>query len=648
MFPTCALSTNVSLKCLEDTMEYLSDLNSGDPKTYAILMYDALGKEGSSIVKGNIDRLGSYSECLSAQAPSGNFQGEYCKLQVEQDGTKFVIGICVPNTCKSQDIALLATKGIFEHKGTPFLAPLPHFLTSNQTLLTINEAVCARGLFSTDAFAVICLCLCVVLIILPITGSIYVGILQTRASASFANCKSVTSYKEPEANATQDKPELRGEDSLEQRDKDKKAKNFWVHLLKCFSLQENIPAVVSVNSDVREYPTLDGIRVLSLLWIVSGHTSQLAFVFNIDNSFEWRAKVLEKPLHFYTLSGPVYLGVDSFFLLSGFLSARSFWNQSEKIGNNITPTTVLKYLYRRLIRLQPLHLSTICISVGIISLVQWGSFWELPKHQWDNCRRLWWSNILLITNFVSISESCSGWSWYLSNDFQFHLTTPLLIFLYVKSKRLMSATVTALFLASFLTTTLLSFFLRLPISQSRLSYWVEYYTKPYCRYGPFLAGLILALLMSQKQSPYLKSKAQAVIGWFCSLLTMFLIITLSFVLDDSYDSYSIMAALYQGLHRTIWAAAVGWIIVSCQEGYGGVLGKMLSCQIWRFLSKISYACYLIHPTIIIFYCGLQETLFHYLDINMFYLFIGHSFLTFAAGLALTIMVERPFQKLFDI
>ncbi|OCU02642.1 hypothetical protein XELAEV_18008406mg [Xenopus laevis] len=584
-FPISAFSTNVSLKCLKDTMEYLSDLNSGEPKTYAILMYDALGKEGSSIVKGNIDRLGSYSECLSAQAPSGNFQGEYCKLQVEQ--------------------------------GTPFLAPLPHFITGNQTLLTVNEAVCARGLISTDAFAVLCLCLCAVLIILPITGSIYTGILQARASSSFAHCKSVTSYKEREPNSTQDQPELRSEDSLEERDKDKKAKS--------------------------KFPQIESRESLVLFYFLLS-----------DNSFEWRAKVLEKPLQFYTLSGPVYLGVDSFFFLSGFLSARSFWNQIEKIGNNITPSTMLKYLYRRLIRLQPLHLSTICISVGIISLVQWGSFWELPKHQWDNCRRLWWSNILLITNFVSISESCSGWSWYLSNDFQFHLTTPLLIFLYVKSKRLMSVTVIALFLASFLTTTLLSFFLRLPIryptgeNQSRLSYWVEYYTKPYCRYGPFLAGLVLALLMSQKQSPYLKSKAQAVIGWLCSLLTLFLVITLSFVLDDSHDSYSIMAALYQGLHRTIWALALGWIIVSCQEGYGGVLSKMLSCQIWRFLSKISYACYLIHPTIIIFYCGLQETLFHYLDINMFYLFIGHSILTFAAGLALTILVERPFQKLFDI
>ncbi|KAM4808363.1 O-acyltransferase like protein-like [Rhinophrynus dorsalis] len=600
-------------------MDYLSDLNSREAKAYAILMYDAIGKEGSGIVNGNFDRLGSYSECLSAQADTGNFRGEYCKLQVEQDGTKFIIAICVPNSCSSQEIALLAKMDVFEFNGASFLDPLPKLLTYNETSVTVTDAVCSKGLFSIDVFAVLCLCFCGLLIILAIIGSIYSGILQLRATSSFARCKNRTSSRERRT-AEQDKTAIKSHSPLEENDSSEKRKSCWDHLMKSFSLQENIPALLDIQSNQREYPTLDGIRVLSLLWIISGHTSQLASAFNIDNSLEWKANVLEKPVYFYTLSGPVYLGVDSFFLL----------------------------------RIQPLHLSSICISIGLIALVNWGSFWELPKHQWDNCRRVWWANLLLITNFVSVSESCSGWAWYLSNDFQFHLTIPLLIFLYVKAKCLMIAAVTLLILASIIATTLLSFFLQLSIryptgeSHSRLNYWVEYYTKPYCRYGPFLVGIILAILISQKQAPYLKNKAQALTGWFCALLTMLLVITLSFVLDDSPPSYSIMAALYQGLHRTIWAVAVSWIIISCQEGYGGFVNKMLSCRIWSALSKISYACYLMHPIIIILYCGLQETLFHYLDINMFYLFIGHCFLTFTAGLALTILVERPFHQFLYI
>uniref|UniRef100_A0ACB8EP81 Uncharacterized protein n=2 Tax=Sphaerodactylus townsendi TaxID=933632 RepID=A0ACB8EP81_9SAUR len=129
------------------------------------------------------------------------------------------------------------------------------------------------------------------------------------------------------------------------------------------------------------------------------------------------------------------------------------------------------------------------------------------------------------------------------------------------------------------------------------------------------------------------------------MLSMLMVVALAYTLEGPLDSYSPSIAIYQAVHRTIWAAAVGWIIFACEEGFGGFIAWLLSWDIWAVVAKVSYACYLVHPMLILMYNGFQETLIHYSDINMFYLFLGHCLMTFVIGLALTVMVEMPLQGL---
>ncbi|XP_071989475.1 O-acyltransferase like protein-like isoform X2 [Engystomops pustulosus] len=606
---------NLSEKCLQDTMDYLSDLNSKEPKTYAVLMYDSLGKQGSGIISGNVDRLGSYSECLSVQAPEKKFEGEYCKMHVEQEGVKFVIGICVPDSCSSGDITVMASMDLLRYKGESFLEPLPSFISLNETTPVVEETVCSRGLFPMDTFAIICLCLSGLFIMFPVIGSIYTAVLNFLASSSFEDCKTIILHRKARTPESQ-KPAEKSNLPLDEEYGSEKKYTCTEKVLKSFAIQENFPAVMAGTSKNQEYPTLNGIRILSLLWVISEHTSILSGALNIDNSLEWISNVLEKPQYIYVVSGPGFLGVDAFFFLGGFLGAKSFLTLTEKSGQEVTLVMALRYIYRRFMRIQPLHLTCIPIFIGLMSLVKWGIFWEMLKFYWDSCRQWWWANILLITNFMSLQKACLGWTWYLSIDFQFHLTVPLVIFLYV--------------------------------SQCRKNYWAEYYVKPYCRYGPFLVGMILAILLVGKQSLYFKNRTQAALGWISALALMLTVISLAFVLDDTQSSYSVMAALYQGLYRTLWAVVLGLIFILCHEGYGGIVTTLLSFDVWGFLSKISYAGYLVHPIIIYFYAGLQEELFHYQDLNMLYLFIGHCALTFIVALLSTVLVEIPFQRLMQI
>ncbi|XDV38387.1 hypothetical protein PO909_007810 [Leuciscus waleckii] len=652
-----ACAWNVSQKCTGDTKAFLTELQKETPRKYAVLMYDAFGKIGSDVEGGNVNRPGSQRECLSVEGPE--FRGQYCQVFLKQDRVEYFVGVCVPDSCTESDVQTLVVYEAFEQKHISLLPSVPSILMSDSTL-GIFMTQCFSDSPNVDLSAIVCLFVCCALLALPLIASIYVALIkrkrrrEVRPAVGFAQTSNTNQYGAVLTNGSANQSKVCSDapdasqtrNQNEENDQQGKYTQTVLSCLQALSVQNSSQGVLAMESSGSSYSSLNGIRILSLLWIISGHTVQLSAWSNLDNDKRWKDMVEKNPLYVLAFSGPVYLAVDSFLLLGGLLSAKSLLNSIQRSDDTLSFSLVAHFLFKRFKRIQPLHLFIVCLTIGLFSVVQRGVFWFIAEDEVFSCKKYWWSNLLLINNLFTITDICAPWTWYLSIDFQFYATTPFLIFLYRINKSVLVVVSSILLMLSSVTGALITGFLQLPVHQPTTlayeSYFQYYYNKPYTRYGPYLLGILAGIYMTTKKERLIKQQWQVVIGWLCSLSIMAVLVGLAYVLREVPPYPSLPHAVYQGIHRSLWALALVWIILACEEGHGGFVDKILSLGLWAPLSNISFACYLIHPIIIILYNGKQETTMHYTDFNFFYLFLGHLLLTVSIGYVLTVLIEKPY------
>ncbi|KAM7392714.1 hypothetical protein PAMA_007710 [Pampus argenteus] len=638
----------VSQRCMMDTNTFLLEMNQDKPKEYAVLMYDAFGKMGSNVEGGNTNQPGLLQQCRSAHGPT--FSGQYCQVFLRQGQIQYFVGICVPDSCEEEEVQTLVLYDRLQFGQMSLIPPLPPILV-NQSTQELIMTHCLSNSIAPDASDVTCLSVSEVLWAIirwqrkrEVSPTVESSCLNSGLNL-YGTMKTNGSSRGEINNSTSEENNSARHRSL------CFPRSCVYRCLQAFSLQTTSQGVFSTSSSIPGggYSSLNGIRVLSLFWIVCGHSAQFPVINNLDNYKDWKKTAESNPLYVFTISGPVFLAVDTFLLLGGLLSATSLLGSIRRAEDKLSASLVTDYLFKRIKRVQPLHLFIMCLTIGLISVVQWGPYWFPFIDTLMDCKTYWWANLLLISNLLPVHEICVPWTWYLSLDFQCYATTPLLVYFYRLSRGVFVAVAGSLLLMTTVAGTVITALLQLPVFQPSTltseNYVLYYYVKPYTRYGPFLIGILTGIYLTTKKDQLLKQKWQAALGWFCCLSLMAVLVGLAYILRETPAYPSVPHALYQGLHRPLWALAVAWIILACEEGYGGFIKSLLSLDLWVPLSNISFACYLTHPVFIILYIGLQETPIHYTDINFMYLFLGHLVLTLVVSYVFTVLVVKPYLLL---
>ena len=215
------------------------------------------------------------------------------------------------------------------------------------------------------------------------------------------------------------------------------------------SLLRTFPKLIAAPSRPGPTDCLNGMRVLSMVWIIVGHTMMMPTPLNgWDNPEDLIARWGARGAAWFQVVVGGEIAVDTFFFLSGFLIAYLGVRDLEKRAGSIPVGGMIAH---RWLRITPAFAFALVVYSQIASRIGDGPFFvRYQRSVFRRCDKLWWSELLYLHNFIPLDSDdvCMGWSWYLGNDFIFYLFSPFVLLLHHHRRRVMWAAIALTSIAS--------------------------------------------------------------------------------------------------------------------------------------------------------------------------------------------------------
>ncbi|KAL5012819.1 hypothetical protein ScPMuIL_011370 [Solemya velum] len=589
---------------------------------WALEILESTGKISSSALTSTATLMGSFDECLSVTSHSDTaktddldnnhvFRGQYCTLILFPDNkatkwnteqVRVSVGLCVPDTCASSDISNLVSQE----------------LSSLNNSLLNHDARCQTREVEWDTFAIVVVVIIGLIALLITMATVYDTLGSHRPTPTF-------------------------------RDHESTAGCTWGQIMAAFSIYSNCSKLLSTERAPESIHCLCGIRVLSMCWVFLGHTYFFGAVSmeNVVSLFDeieskWPYQIIVQATH----------AVDSFFVLSGLLVS---FHLLKAMKDNSGKINWLLYYLHRIVRLSPVYIAVMMTYVPLFKHIGSGPLWPQGGLE-PQCKENWWISLLYLNNLLRVDRACMGWTWYLANDMQFYIISPLIVVPLFYFGFAGSVVSFVLLLASVITTGIISSANHISpsiLGQSlddttgQVHYMSDYYIKPYCRIGPYIIGVLLGYIL-HKGGDRTKSHIHWLwytLGW--AVATAFGV-SVIYGLYGTFNGYPLgndVSAVYNALHSTCWGLALSWVVYACTTGHGGFVNTLLSWRGWVPLGRVTYCAFLIHPIVMATYYLQRRRLVYTTNLEMVFLFASFTTVVYSIAFAVTLVFESPMMRL---
>lgn len=280
------------------------------------------------------------------------------------------------------------------------------------------------------------------------------------------------------------------------------------------------------------------------------------------------------------------IGVSTFFVLSGFLLTVRYLDQDIPLSY----TDRLKFAWKRIGKLYPLHIITMCCSI-VMNLIVY------LRHGASAANILFLLagiglNVTLLQSWIPynrVNTSLNGVAWFLSDILFLYFMFP------VVNRWIQKARSRALVLSCILVLVIQLALRALPLSalgiQQSLYDWIVYFS-PLFRLGDFFIGCCLGRYY-QRMRPKLTTSGGPIMWSIMELL--FAAVTILVILWPFRTDSSLLNAVRNTACVPI---AAGWVSLFAVNR--GILTKVLCNRFFLFLGDISPYAFLIHYVITCF------------------------------------------------
>ncbi|XP_037077460.1 nose resistant to fluoxetine protein 6-like [Pollicipes pollicipes] len=631
-------NANISPACLDSTLAYLLNILN---KQWALQMFDATGKMPDGVLAGNLSPWGNWDECLNITAHFNatdilgvepnvtTFTGKYCLaflskargsksaplfkpppaagvalapfLPILPDGVDLDIGMCIPSTCTSEELTV-GLNMAFMGKVTAGAPDFFCYTKDDKTELSAGAIVMTTILSLTG-----------LLMLVGTTVDIVAIKAAQDSEALWARVNIALQRTLP---------------ALLRR------------VFLAFSVYTNGRKLLDTSSTRDTLSCLHGIRFLSNTWVILGHTYYFLLFFkhqNITTVYTYLGDVAFQAISNATVS------VDSFFFLSGLLVAYIAIRSIEKSHGKLN---IVMFYVHRYIRLTPVMMLIIGFISTLYAYLGTGPYWGAANMGTPQiCRDNWWTNMLYINNLVDMDKQCVGQTWYLANDMQMFIFSPLVLLPLHHWPKLGQLWI--IFLVCFFTGINAMVTAVHKIGLPGGDSGDLRYMKPWTRAGPYLVGLYMGWILHKIRGRKIHLPAPVVaIGWITASLTGCLIV---------YGMYGVpspppktLNLVYAMLNRTAWSICLAWVVFACVTGYGGFVNTLLSWKAFIPLSKLTYTSYLVSIDVQVYYWYTNKAPVYLSQTFIVYQFLASLPIIFAVAAIFSLAFESPMIALEKI